>query len=69
MKQWIGSNLGRDYAKALYCHPDYLIHMQSTSRKMLGWMKYKLESRLPGKMSMTSDMQMTTSLCQKAKRN
>ena len=69
MKQWIGSNLGRDYAKALYCHPDYLIHMQSTSCKMLGWMKYKLESRLPGKMSITSDMQMTPHLQQKAKKN
>ena len=62
MKQWIGSNLGRDYAKALYCHPDYLIHMQSTSRKMLGWMKYKLESSLQGEISITSDMYMTPPL-------
>ena len=68
MKQWIGYNLGKDYAK-VYCHPDYLIHMQSTSCKMLGWMKYKLELRLPGEILMTSEMQVTPPLCQKAKRN
>ena len=46
MKQWTGSKLGKDFVKAfVYCHPAYLTYMQSTSFKMLGWMKYKLESR------------------------
>ena len=49
------------------CHPAYLIDMQSTSCKMLDWMKHKLESRLPGEISITSDMQMTPPLWQKAK--
>ena len=44
--------------KAVYCHPDYLTYMQSTSWEMLGCMKHKLESRLPGEISITSDMQM-----------
>ena len=57
------------YAKAVYCHPAYLTYMQSTSREMLGWMKHKLESRLLGAISITSDMQMTPPLWQKAKRN
>ena len=69
MEQQTGSKLGREYVKATYCHPAYLTHMQSTSWEMLGWMKHKLESRLPGKISITSDMQMTPSLCQKVKRN
>ena len=47
------------YVKAVYCHPAYLTYMQSTSRERLGWMKHKLESRLPGEISITSDMQMT----------
>ena len=55
--------------KAVYCHPAYLTCMQSTSHKMLGWMKHKLESRLPGEISVTSYMQMTPHLWQKAKRN
>ena len=63
MEQWTGSKLGRVY-KALYCHPDYLIYMQSTSCKMPGWMKHKLESRLPGEIPITPDMQMTTPLWQ-----
>ena len=44
MEQWTGSKLGKEYIKAVYCHPAYLISMQSTSRKMLEWMKHKLES-------------------------
>ena len=59
MEQGIGSKLGKEYIKAIYCHPDYLTSMQSTSCEMSGWMKHKLESRLPGEMSITSDMQMT----------
>ena len=62
MEQQTGSKLGKEYIKAVYCHPTYLIYMQSTSWEMLDWMKYKLESRLPGVISITSDMQMTPSL-------
>ena len=40
-----------EYVKAVYCHPAYLTYMQSTSSQMLGWMKHKLESRLPGEIS------------------
>ena len=54
-----GSKSGKEYVKAVYCHPAYLTHMQSTSCEMLGWRKHKLESRLPGEISITSDMQMT----------
>ena len=57
MEQQTSSKLGKKYVKAVYCHPVYLIYMQSTSCKMLGWMKHKLESRLPGKTSTTLDMQ------------
>jgi len=53
------SKLGKEYIKAVYCHLAYLIYMQSTSCKMLDWMKLKLESRLPGEISINSDMQMT----------
>ena len=59
MEQQTGSKSGKDYIKAVYCHPAYLICMQSISCKMLGWMNHKLESRLPGEISITSDMQMT----------
>ena len=59
MEQQTGSKLGKEYVKAVYCHPAYLTYMQSTSCKILGWMKHKLESRLPGEISVTSDMQMT----------
>ena len=59
MEQQTGSKL-RKYNKSIYCHPAYLTYMQSTSRKMPGWMKHKPESGLPGEMSVTSDMQMTT---------
>ena len=56
MEQQTGSKLGMEYVKAVYCHPAYLTYMQSTSCEMLGWMKHKLESRLPGEVSITSDM-------------
>ena len=65
MEQRTGSKLGKGYIKAVYCHPAYLTYMQSTSWKMLDWMKYKLELRLPGEISITSDMQMTPQLWQK----
>ena len=48
MEQWIGSKLGKEYVKAVYCHPAHLVFMQSTSCEMLGWIKQKLESRLLG---------------------
>ena len=53
-----GSKLGKEYVKALYCHPTYLTYMQSTSYEMPGCLKHKLESRLPGEISTISDMQM-----------
>ena len=56
MDQQTDSKLGKEYIKTIYCHPVYLIHMQSTSCKILEWMKHKLESRLLGEISMTSDM-------------
>ena len=59
MEQQTGSKLGKEYVKAIYCHPAYLIYMRSTSWEMLDWMKHKLESRLPGEISITSDTQMT----------
>ena len=59
----------KEYIKAVNCHPAYLTYMQSTSCEMLGWMKHKLESRLQGEISITSDMQMTPPLWQKAKKN
>ena len=61
-----GSKLGKEYVKAVYCHPAYLTYMQSISCEMLGWMKHKLKSRLLGEISITSDMQMTPLLWQKA---
>ena len=65
----IGSKSGKEYVKAVYCHPAYLTSMLSTSCEMLGWMKHKLGSRLLGEISVTSDMQMTPLLWQKVKRN
>ena len=56
MEQQTGSKLGKEYDKAVYCHPTYLTYMHSTSCEIPGWMKHKLESRLPGGMSITSDM-------------
>ena len=67
--QQTGSKSGKEYVKAVYCHPAYLTSMQSTSCEMPGWMKHKLESRFPGEISVTSDMQMTPPLWQKVKRN
>ena len=67
IEQWTGSKLGKEYVKAVYCHPAYLTSMQSASPEMLGWMKHKFESRLLGEISITSDMQMTPPLWQKAK--
>ena len=61
--------LGKEYIKAVYCHPAYLTYMQSTSWETLGWKKHKLESRLPGEISVTSDMQTIQPLWQKVKKN
>ena len=69
MEQETGLKLGKEYIKAVYCHPAYLTYMQSTSWETLGWKKHKLESRLPGEISVTSDVQMTPPLWQKVKRN
>ena len=59
----------KEYIKAVYCHPAYLTSMQSTSCEMPGWRKHKLESRLPGEISITSDKQMTPPLWQKVRKN
>ena len=59
MEQQTGSKLGKANVKAVYCHPAYLTYMQSTSCEMPGWMKHRLESRLPGEISITSATQMT----------
>ena len=59
----------KEYVKAVYCHPAYLTKMQSTSWETLGSRKHKLESRLPGEISITSDMQITPPLWQKVKKN
>ena len=69
MEQHTDSKSGKEYIKAIYCHSAYLTYMQSTSCEIPGWMKHKLESRLQGEISVTSDMQMTPPLLQKAKRN
>ena len=69
IEQGTGSKLGKKYIKAICCHPVYLTYIQSTSWEIPGWMKHKLESRLPGEISVTSDMQMTPSLWQKVKKN
>ena len=65
MEQPTGSKLGKEYTKAVYCHPVYLTYMQSKSCKMLGWMKHKLELRLPGEISINSDTQLTPPLWRK----
>ena len=69
MEQQTGFKLGKEYIKTVYCHTAYLTSMQSTSCKMPGWMKHKLESRLQGEISITSDMQLTPPLRQKVKKN
>ena len=58
MKQ-TGSKLGKEYVKAVYCHPAFLTYMEDASCKMPGWIKHKMESKLPGEISKTSYMQMT----------
>ena len=58
MEQWTGSKLGKEYAKAVFCHPAFLTYMQSKSWKMPRWMTQKLEARLQREISTTSDMQM-----------
>ena len=69
MEQQTGSKLGKEYIKGVYCHPAYLTYVQSISGDMQVWMKHKLESRLAGEISITSDTEMTPLLWQKAKRN
>ena len=69
MEQQTTSKLQNEYVKAVYCHPTYLTYMQSTAGEMLACMKHKLESKLLGEMSITSDTQMTPLLWQKAKKN
>ena len=68
MEQQTGPKLGKECVKAVYCHPAYLTYMQSTSREM-GRVKQKLKSRLPGEISITSDMLMIPPIWQKVKRN
>ena len=69
MEQWTGSKLEKEYVKAVYClhtrlYVAYLTYVQGISCEMADWMKFKLESRLPGEISTTSDMQMTPPLWQ-----
>ena len=66
---YVGLKSEKEDVKAVYCHPAYLTYMQSTSHEMPGWMKHKLETRLPGEISITSNTQMTPHLRQKAKKN
>ena len=67
MEQQTGSKQEKEHFKAVYCHPAYLTYMQNILCEMPGWMKHKLESRLPGEISINSDMQMTPPLWQKMK--
>ena len=67
MEQQSGSKYGKGYVKFVYFHPSYLIYMHSMSWEMLDWMKHKMESRLPGEIAITSDMQITPTLWQKVK--
>ena len=69
MEKQTGSKLGKEYIKAVFCHPAYLTSMQSASHGMPGCMNHKLESRLPREMSITSDMHMIQSLWQKVNGN
>ena len=68
MKQQTSSKQEKEYVKAVYCHPAYLTYMQSTSQETLGWRKHKLESRLPGEISITADVWMTPLSGQKVRR-
>ena len=69
MEQQTGSKTGKEYIKAVYCHPAYLTYMQNESCEMPDWMKHKLESRLLGEISIASDTHMTPPLWQKMKKN
>ena len=69
MEQQTGSKSGKEYVKAVYCHPAYLTSMQSTLYEMSDLVEQKLGSRLLGELSITSDIQMTPPLWQKMKRN
>ena len=69
MEPQTGSKSGKEYVEDVYCHPAYLTYMQNISCEIPGWMKHKLELRFPGEISITSDMQMTPALWQKAERN
>ena len=69
MKQQTGSKSGKENVKTVYCHPAYLTYMQSTSCEMPGWKKHRLESILPGEISITLDMRMKPLLWQKVKSN
>ena len=68
MERQTGFKSGKEYVKAVYCHPAYLTYVQSTSYEIQGWVKHKLESRLSGEISITSDIQMTPPFWQKAKK-
>ena len=59
MEQLTGSELGKEYIEAVHCHPTYLIYIHRTSHEILSWLNHKLESRLPGDIATTSDVQMT----------
>ena len=69
MKQQTGSKSGKEYIKAVYCHPAYLTNIQCISCEMPGLMKHKLESRFPGEVSTISDAQISLPLWQKVKKN
>ena len=69
MEQQTGSKSGKEYIKAVYYHPAYLTSVRGISCEMPGWMKFKLESRFLGEISITSDMQMISPLWQKEKKN
>ena len=69
MVEHTGSKWGKEYVKEVYSHSAYLTYRQSTSSKMLGWMKHKLESRLLEEISINSATEMTPPLWKKAKRN
>ena len=69
MEQQTGCKSGKEYVKAVYCHHDYLTYMQSASCEMLGWMKHKLKSRLPGEISIISHMQTHHPYDRKVKKN
>ena len=69
VEEQIGSKLGKEYIKTVYCHPAYLTYMQSIACEILGWMKHKLGSRLPGEISITSATQMTPPSWEKVKKN